>query len=201
MFYIFIYLIWSYNFSEEFQPEEPSDDDEATIAREDDNPEEQASELQLLHAESQQTMEDLLRDLPPGYLEDGDHTVSSSNADDLSDAGQSHDEASEKEKRPRHKGVTQDISDKDEDRKRESILGQKLGRGIKRKVKLKRKERVSEVEKDVGDKDFEAEESEEDNEETITEQEEKEGEVNHQQELEELEVSNCSLLHKLSWSY
>lgn len=134
-------------------------------------------------------MEDLLRDLPPGYLEEGDCALSN-NADDLSDAVHSHEESEGKEKRPSNRGTIQDSGDKDEDKKSDSIPGQKLGRGIKRKVKLK-KETISNVEKDIGDEDFEAEESEEDNEETIEEQEEKEGEVNHQQELEDLQVGSC----------
>ncbi|CAL4124505.1 unnamed protein product, partial [Meganyctiphanes norvegica] len=54
---------------EEFRPDESSDDDEATIAREEDNPEEQADELKLLQKESEQTLEDILNDLPPGYLD------------------------------------------------------------------------------------------------------------------------------------
>lgn len=183
----FFVLYVHHIFPEEFHPEEPSDDDEATIGREDDNPEEQASELQLLHEESKQTMEDLLRDLPPGYLEEGDHSLSN-NADDLSDSVQSHDDSEERQKRPSNRGTIQDI-DKDEEKNSDSILGQKLGRGIKRKVKLKKKETTSDAEKDIGDKDFEAEESEEDNEETIEEQEEREGDVNHEQELEDLQVS------------
>ncbi|XP_050722344.1 helicase domino-like [Eriocheir sinensis] len=184
---------------EEFHPEEPSDDDEATIAREDDNPEEQASELQLLHEESKQTMEDLLRDLPPGYLEEGDHSLSN-NADDLSDSVQSHEDSEEKQKRPSNRGTIQDVN-KDEDKNSDSILGQKLGRGIKRKVKLKKKETTSDAEKDIGDKDFEAEESEEDNEETIEEQEEKEGEVNHEQELEDLQADNDLSVEELRKKY
>lgn len=132
-------------------------------------------------------MEDLLRDLPPGYLEEGDRSLSKS-ADDLSDTAQSHEDSNEKEKRP-NKGTIQDNGDKDNE-KSDSVHEQKLGRGIKRKVKLRKKETVGDAEKDVGDKDFEAEESEEDNEETIEEQEEKEGEVDHQQELQDLEVGS-----------
>lgn len=133
-------------------------------------------------------MEDLLRDLPPGYLEEGDHSLSN-NSDDLSDTVQSHEDSNEKEKRSSNKGTMQDIGDNDE-KKNDSFHERKLGRGIKRKVKLKKKETISDAEKDIGDKDFEAEESEEDNEETIEEQEQKEGEVNHQQELEDLQVGS-----------
>ncbi|KAG0717329.1 Helicase domino [Chionoecetes opilio] len=174
---------------EEFQPEEPSDDDEATIAREDDNPEEQASELQLLHEESKQSIEDLLRDLPAGYLEEGDQTRSTST--DLDSVAESHVSSEEKEERQSDKGRIPETSDNKEEKDNGSVCEQKLGRGIKRKkVKLKKGENSDDgTEKDIGDKDFEAEGSEEDNEETIEEQEEKEeGEVNHKEELEDLQV-------------
>ncbi|RXG53817.1 Helicase domino [Armadillidium vulgare] len=59
---------------DEFQPEEPSDDDEATIAKEEDNPEEQASEVQLLQKESEQTLEDILNDLPADYFENRENS-------------------------------------------------------------------------------------------------------------------------------
>ena len=45
-----------------------SSDDEATIAREDDDPSQQASELKLLEQEKDQTFEDLLSELPEEYL-------------------------------------------------------------------------------------------------------------------------------------
>ena len=141
-----------------------------------------------MHEESKQTMEDLLRDLPPGYLEEGDHTLS--NSTDLDSTGESQGSSEEKEERLSDKGRIHETSDNKERKESDSVCEPKLGRGIKRKkVKLK-SEDSDDAEKDAGDKDFEAEESEEDNEETIEEQEEKEGEVNYEEELEDLQVGS-----------
>lgn len=141
-------------------------------------------------------MEDLLRDLPPGYLEEGDHTLS--NSTDLDSAAESQGSSEEKEEKLSDKGRIHETSDRKEGKENDSVCEQKLGRGIKRKkVKLKKSENSDDTEKDIGDKDFEAEESEEDNEETIEEQEEKEGEVNYQEELEDLQVGN-NLTDKLT---
>ena len=132
-------------------------------------------------------MEDLLKDLPPGYLEEGDQALT--NNTDLDSTAESQGSSEEKEERLSDKGRIHETSDSKGKKENESVCEQKLGRGIKRKkVKLKKSENSNDTEKDVGDKDFEAEESEEDNEETIEEQEEKEGQVNHEEELEDLQV-------------
>ena len=67
--------------ADEFKPDESSDDDEATIAREDDDPDEQESELAALQKDSEQTLDDLLSQLPSEYFEnagesDGSQTAS-----------------------------------------------------------------------------------------------------------------------------
>lgn len=176
-------------FSEEFRPEESSDDDEGTIAREDDNPEEQASELQLLHEESKQTMEDLLKELPPGYLDGGDFSPSNS-IEDLTSLTGCQDSAEEKEEDVvKEVMIGQEVTGEKEEKDSDSICEGKIGKELKRRrVKLKPSENISESEKDIGDQDFKVEESDEDDEGTIEEQENNEGKSDHQQELDDLQV-------------
>ncbi|KAK7077901.1 hypothetical protein SK128_004066 [Halocaridina rubra] len=159
---------------EEFRPEESSDDDEGTIAKEDDNPEEQESELQLLQKESEQTIEDLLNDLPEEYLRD--IRESSGNTPEPSPEGEARDSDEE----------MVDVEEKEEDRK-----------GKKRKAE---DEKLSET-SEAGDEDFRADESGEDDENTIEEQEANEGETDHKKELEELQAENEISVEELRKKY
>ncbi|KAK4302059.1 hypothetical protein Pmani_025841 [Petrolisthes manimaculis] len=189
----------------EFQPEESSEDDEDTIAREDDNPEEQASELQLLQEESKQTLEDLLKDLPPGYLEDGDFPQGDSSEDQTSTPdNQENAEVADPEK---SKEIPTEEMVGDNDTKDCDSVGENKGSVVAVRSNLKRK-RVAltsdddgSSEKDIGDDDFEAVESDEDVEDTIEKQEAEEGEVDHEQELNELEAENELSVEELRKKY
>nr|XP_045582866.1 helicase domino-like isoform X2 [Procambarus clarkii] len=186
---------------EEFRPEESSDDDEGTIAREDDNPEEQASELQLLHEESKQTLEDLLKDLPPGYLEGGDISLDNS-TENLDSLGECPDSVEEKdEEKVKEEVIGHEVTIEKDEKDVDSVSDKKNVRNIKRrKVKLRTGDNISEIDKDE-DQDFKVEESDEDNEDTIEEQEKKEEETDHQQEINELQAENELSVEELRKKY
>ncbi|XP_068211113.1 helicase domino-like isoform X3 [Palaemon carinicauda] len=158
---------------EEFQPEESSDDDEATIAKEDDNPEEQESELQLLQKESEQTIEDLLKDLPEGYFQEIQQSCSNSPEQ------MSEEETREIEEEP----VA--IEEKEE----------------KQPEKTEKKGKKRKAEFENMDEDFKADESGEDDENTIEEEEAKEGEADHEKEIAELEAENEMSVEELRKKY
>ncbi|XP_066970320.1 helicase domino isoform X4 [Macrobrachium rosenbergii] len=158
---------------EEFQPEESSDDDEATIAKEEDNPEEQESELQLLQQESEQTIEDLLKDLPEGYFQEIQQSCSNSPEQIPEEITHEADEEI----------VT--VEDKED----------------KEPEKAERKGKKRKAESENADEDFKADESGEDDENTIEEEEAKEGETDHQKELAELQAENEMSVEELRKKY
>ncbi|XP_043677029.1 helicase domino isoform X6 [Vespula pensylvanica] len=66
---------------EEFQPNQSSDDDEETIAKAEEEMKstvDQKEEIELLKKESEMPLEDLLKDLPPNYLEERNKSLSPS---------------------------------------------------------------------------------------------------------------------------
>nr|XP_050859524.1 helicase domino isoform X2 [Vespula vulgaris] len=66
---------------EEFQPNQSSDDDEETIAKAEEEMKstvDQKEEVELLKKESEMPLEDLLKDLPPNYLEERNKSLSPS---------------------------------------------------------------------------------------------------------------------------
>ncbi|XP_011862218.1 PREDICTED: helicase domino-like isoform X3 [Vollenhovia emeryi] len=68
---------------EEFQPNQSSDDDEETIAKAEEEMKlttNHKEEVELLKRESEIPLEDLLKDLPPDYLEDRNRSLSPQNA-------------------------------------------------------------------------------------------------------------------------
>ncbi|XP_070162370.1 helicase domino isoform X4 [Polyergus mexicanus] len=68
---------------EEFQPNQSSDDDEETIAKAEEEMKlttNHKEEVELLKRESEIPLEDLLKDLPPNYLEDCNKSLSPQNA-------------------------------------------------------------------------------------------------------------------------
>ncbi|KAL0125638.1 hypothetical protein PUN28_004615 [Cardiocondyla obscurior] len=68
---------------EEFQPNQSSDDDEETIAKAEEEMKlttNHKEEVELLKKESEIPLEDLLKDLPPNYLEDRNRSLSPQNA-------------------------------------------------------------------------------------------------------------------------
>ena len=66
-----------FNYADDFKPNQCSDDDEETIAKAEEemnlNHEE---EVELLKKESELPLEDLLKELPPNYLEERDKSLS-----------------------------------------------------------------------------------------------------------------------------
>ncbi|XP_064088825.1 helicase domino-like [Macrobrachium nipponense] len=158
---------------EEFQPEESSDDDEATIAKEEDNPEEQESELQLLQKESEQTIEDLLKDLPEGYFQEIQQSCSNS-----------PEQISEEITHEAEEEIVP-VEDKED----------------KEPEKTERKGKKRKAESENADEDFKADESGEDDENTIEEEEAKEGETDHQKELDELQAENEMSVEELRKKY
>lgn len=65
--------------TEEFQPNQSSDDDEETIAKAEEEMKlttNHKEEVELLKRESEIPLEDLLKDLPPDYLEDCNKSLS-----------------------------------------------------------------------------------------------------------------------------
>lgn len=78
---ILIVLCLSWYVADEFEPEEEHDeDDEETIAKEEEDNEDQSSsinELDELEKTAQMPLDDLLDELPPGYLEYLNSTVGS----------------------------------------------------------------------------------------------------------------------------
>lgn len=69
--------------TEEFQPNQSSDDDEETIAKAEEEMKlttNHKEEVELLKRESEIPLEDLLKDLPPDYLEDRNKSLSPQNA-------------------------------------------------------------------------------------------------------------------------
>jgi len=192
---------------EEFRPEESSDDDEATIAREEDNPEEQADEVKLLQKESEQTLEDFLKDLPPGYLDTiGQAIDEDASKNSVSDAD-AYSETSEQKtqcdsdlstsRKGRQDSIgssnldDNDSNIKDNDSEKESTSERRLGRERRRKVRLKPSAvNIEGQDKETGDEDFKGDETDADEEDTIQEQEEKEGAIDYKQELDELEADN-----------
>lgn len=67
--------------TEEFQPNQSSDDDEETIAKAEEEMKttNHREEVELLKRESEIPLEDLLKDLPPNYLEDRNKSLSPQN--------------------------------------------------------------------------------------------------------------------------
>lgn len=68
--------------TEEFQPNQSSDDDEETIAKAEEEMKlttNHKEEVELLKRESEIPLEDLLKDLPPDYLEDCNKSLSPQN--------------------------------------------------------------------------------------------------------------------------
>ncbi|XP_035738518.1 helicase domino-like isoform X2 [Vespa mandarinia] len=66
---------------EDFQPNQSSDDDEETIAKAEEEMKstvDQKEEVELLKKESEMPLEDLLKDLPPNYLEERNKSLSPS---------------------------------------------------------------------------------------------------------------------------
>lgn len=65
--------------TEDFQPNQSSDDDEETIAKAEEELKSVTNhkeEVELLKKESEIPLEDLLKDLPPNYLEDRSKSLS-----------------------------------------------------------------------------------------------------------------------------
>lgn len=136
-----------------------------------------------------------MKDLPPGYLEDGDFpqvdkSEDQTSAPDIKESVQVGDPEKSKEKSAEEVVVVVG----DENNKNCDSVSENKGSSVAVRSNLKRK-RVDVTcddeggsEKDAGDDDFEALESDEDVEDTIEKEEEEEGDVDHQQELQELQV-------------
>ncbi|RLU19108.1 hypothetical protein DMN91_009466 [Ooceraea biroi] len=75
----------SINSSQEFQPNQSSDDDEETIAKAEEEMKltiNHKEEIELLKKESEIPLEDLLKELPPNYLEDRNRSLSPQNVNE-----------------------------------------------------------------------------------------------------------------------
>ncbi|XP_065370564.1 helicase domino [Calliphora vicina] len=140
------------NTDDEFRPDSGSEDDEETIAKaeEEENADVDA-EVAALEKESQMDLDDFLKDLPKGYLENRDKIVLE---DDTSAATSSSAAKS---------GGKKDT--------------------------------------DSDDGEFEAVETSEDDENTISKQEEEEMDVDHQKEIDELEADNDLTVEELMAKY
>ncbi|EZA58517.1 Helicase domino [Ooceraea biroi] len=74
-----------YHSDEEFQPNQSSDDDEETIAKAEEEMKltiNHKEEIELLKKESEIPLEDLLKELPPNYLEDRNRSLSPQNVNE-----------------------------------------------------------------------------------------------------------------------
>lgn len=65
------------HYSDDFKPNQDSDDDEETIAKaEEEMKSNHKEEVELLKKESELPLEDILKELPPNYLEERDKSLS-----------------------------------------------------------------------------------------------------------------------------